>query len=52
MVEVVVIGYDLGGGQRQVPGDHDHGVEGGQALAEVRTGALVSGLPDGYILRF
>ena len=35
MVEVVLIGNDLSRGQRQVPRDHDHGIEGGQALAEV-----------------
>ena len=35
MVEVVLIGNDLSRGQRQIPRDHDHGIEGAQALAEV-----------------
>ena len=33
MVEVVFIRNYLSRGQGQVPGDHDHGVEEGQALA-------------------
>ena len=45
MVEVVFIRYDLGGCQRQVPSDHDQGVEAGQALAEVGAGTFALGFP-------
>ena len=50
MIEVIIVGDDLGGSQRQVPGDHDHGVEGGQTLVQVRTCTLTQGCPGPWDL--